>query len=170
MSGGAFALRKDPFILEGMSKQWFSSGRGPIVIANNASMRATVENPVGSGKLIQIHRLRIFVTSSNETMILRVNPTTNLPAFVCGSPNRYVGGPAGVAVIKVDAGAAMSGGAVLPYEIPIASSDQTFTEFIVYPGITLPPGVTLGMNFLNDTGGSASDAVILGDWREIPLG
>lgn len=170
MTGGSFALKADSFILEGLSREWFSSGRGPVAVPLNSSMRATIENPVGSGKLVQIHRLRIFVTSSNETMVLRVNPTTNLPTFVCGSPNRFVGAAAGSAVIKVDVGPAISGGVILPYEIPIASSDQTFTEFIVYPGITLPPGVTLGMNFVNDTGGGDADAVILGDWREIPLG
>lgn len=168
MSAGFFARQASPFIDEGVDSRWFGSGSGPLTVAGGSAARFNVINPVGSGKLILIHRYRIHVTTSSEYVAVIVNATTNLPATVVPALNRRVGAAMGVAQIRHDAGAAMSGGTTLPYQIPIQVGATTFTEFIIHPTIVLPPGASIGTNFVNTTGG-ASQAVSLLDWEEIPL-
>lgn len=166
MSG--YAQQKNPFIQEGIAGLWFATGRGPLVVPNGSALRGTMENPVGSGKLLLIHRLRVFAASPNEYVRIHIGPTTNLPAFVVPSSNRRIGSPSGVAVVKIDVGANMTGGTVLPYQIPLDSSVNTLTEFEIFPTLIIPPGVTIGIDFLNDTGGGPRDAVLLADWKEVP--
>lgn len=166
MSG--YARQANPFIQEGIAGLWHATGRGPLSVPNGDSLRATMENPGGSGKLLLIHRLRIFAASPNEYVHVHIGPTTNLPAFVIPSSNRRVGFPNGVAVVKCDVGVNMGGGTVLPYQIPLDSSVNTLTEFEIFPTLILPPGVTIGLDFLNDTGGGPRDAVLLADWKEVP--
>lgn len=168
MSDGGFARTADPFLDEGIKGQWYGSGSGPIAVAGGQSARFNVINPVGSGKLIMIHRYRIHVTTASEYVEVRVNATTNLPVAVVPSTNRRVGAPNGVAQIRHDAGLAMSGGVLLPYSIPVQTGGATFTEFLIYPSIVLPPGFSIATNFLNATGGP-SQATSLLDWAEMPL-
>jgi hypothetical protein len=165
---GAFALQKNSFIQEGIAGLWYATGRGPLVVPNGSALRATTENPVGSGKLLLVHRLRVFAASPNEYVHIHINPTTNLPTFVIPSSNRRIGFPNGVAVVKCDVGANMSGGTVLPYQIPLDSSVNTLTEFEIFPTLILPPGTTIGIDFVNDTGGGPRYAVLLADWKEVP--
>jgi hypothetical protein len=167
-SGGNFARIANSFIDEGLSGRWFGSGSGPITVAGGQAARFNVTNPLGSGKLILIHRYRIHVTTASEYVAVIVNATTNLPATVVPSLNRRVGSPTGVAQIRHDAGVVMTGGTALPYQIPIQVGSTTFTEFIIHPTIIVPPGASIGTNFANTTGGN-SQVVSLLDWEEIPL-
>lgn len=166
MSG--YARQANPFIQEGIAGLWHATGRGPLSVPNGDALRGTMENPVGSGKLLLVHRLRIFAASPNEYVHIHIGPTGNLPVFNVGAPNRRIGGPAGVAVVKIDVGANMTGGTVLPYQIPLDSSVNTLTEFEIFPTLIIPPGITIGIDFLNDTGGGPRDAVLLADWKEVP--
>lgn len=168
-SGGGFARQADSFLDEGIKGQWYATGRGPVSVAGGGltSGRFNVVNPVGSGKLIMIHRYRVHVTTASEFIEIRVNATTNLPTFALPATNRRVGGPAGVAQIFQDTGPAMTGGIALPYQIPVATSANTFTEFLIVPTIIVPPGFSIGTNFQNTTGG-ASNWITLLDWKEVP--
>lgn len=165
---GFFARQASPFIDEGIDGHWFGSGSGPLTVAGGSSARFNVVNPVGSGKLLLIHRYRIHVTTASEYVGVIVNATTNLPATVVPSLNRRVGAAAGVAQIRHDAGASMGGGTILPYQIPVQVGSTTFTEFIIHPTIIVPPGASIGTNFVNTTGGN-SQVVSLLDWEEVPL-
>ena len=166
---GSFSRQlDDPFLAQGIAGQWFASGRGPLDIPTMQSVNLLIANPPGSGKLILIHRYRVHVTSAAEYITIQVNPTTTLPMTVAGSPNRRIGAPAGVAIVTMDVNAvAMGGGTLLPYEIPVETSERTFTEFLMYPAIILPPGFSIGTSFTNTSEGS-SKIVNLLDWREVP--
>lgn len=166
-SGGNYARIADPFLEQGVKGQWYGSGSGPISIPGGQAARFNVINPVGSGKLILIHRYRIHVTTASEYVEVRVNATTNLPVTAVPATNRRVGAAAGVAQITHDAGVAMSGGVLLPYSIPVQTGGATFTEFLIYPSIILPPGFSIGTNFLNATGGPSLATSLL-DWAELP--
>lgn len=165
VSGGS---SDNAFLEQGLAGEWFATGRGPISVASMDSANLLISNPVGSGVLVQIHRFRIHVTSASEYVEIRVNPTTNLPVTVVPSSNRRIGAAAGKAIVTMDAGPAMTGGTVLPYEIPVETSGQTFTEFLIYPGITVPPGFSIGTVFENTSGGAAMVVELL-DWREVAI-
>lgn len=169
MSGfGAYARQVNPTIQEGIAGLWYATGRGPLSVPHTNALRATMQNPVGSGKLILIHRLRMYASTANEYVHIHINPTTDLPAFVIPSSNRRIGLPNGVAVVKCDVGPTMSGGSELPYQIPLDNSVNTLTEFEIYPTLIVPPGVTIGIDFLNESGG-VSDTVLLADWKEVAV-
>ena len=164
--GGGFARQADPFIDEGMRGEWYSSGAGPIDVLAGDTLRFLIKNPLGSGKLLMIHRYRIHVTTASEYVQVIVNPTTNLPVAAIPSPNRYLGKPGGIAQLLIDAGLAMTGGASLTYDIPVETGGSTFTEFQIYPSIVVPPGFSIGTNYTNNTAGASKGTVIL-DWREV---
>lgn len=167
-SGGGFARQADPFIDEGMRGEWYSSGAGPIDVPASDTLRFLIRNPIGSGRLLMIHRYRIHVTTASEYVQVIVNPTTNLPVTTIPSPNRFLGKPSGLAVLTIDPGAAMTGGSSLTYDIPVETGGATFTEFQIYPSIVVPPGFSIGTNYSNNTAGVSKGTVIL-DWREVPL-
>lgn len=165
-STGGFARQADSFIDEGLQGEWYSSGAGPIDVPAGDTLRFLIANPLGSGKLIMIHRYRIHVTTASEYVQVIVNPTTNLPVASIPSPNRYLGKPSGAATLTIDSGVPMIGGASLTYDIPVETGGATFTEFTIYPSIVVPPGFSIGTNYTNNTAGTSKGTVIL-DWREI---
>lgn len=169
MPGNISRQPDDPFLVEGLRGEWFSSGRGPVDIPTMESVNLLIKNPLGSGKLVMIHRYRVHVTSASEYIDIVVNPTTTLPVTAATSANRRVGMPNGVAIVTMDVDpVAMSGGTPLPYSIPVETASQTFTEFKIYPSIILPPGFSIGTSFTNASGG-VSKMVNLLDWREVLL-
>lgn len=165
---GGFARQSDPLFDEGLRAQWFGTGSGPLDVNAGDALRFLMVNPLGSGKLIMIHRFRIHVTAASEYVQVLVNPTTNLPVTSVPAYNRYVGKPNGIAVLTLDTGIAMSGGLVLPYNIPVETGGATFTEFVIHPSIVLPPGSSIGTNYTNSTAG-VSKGTTLVDWREVPV-
>lgn len=168
-SSAGFVRQGDPLLLEGMAGEWFSSGRGPLDIPTMESVNLLIANPLGSGKLVMIHRYRVHVTSASEYIDIVVNPTTDLPVTVAASTNRRLGSPNGVAIVTMDVNPVpMTGGTPLPYSIPVETASQTFTEFMIFPAITLPPGFSIGTSFTNSSGG-ASKMVNLLDWREVKV-
>ena len=165
-SGGGFARQADALIDEGVSGEWYGSGGGPLDVPPGDALRFLLLNPLGSGRKILIHRFRIHVTTASEYVQILVNPTTDLPVSVIPAYNRYVGKPNGQADLFLDTGVAMTGGLVLPYNIPVETAGATFTEFIIMPTIVLPPGSSIGTNFVNTTAG-VSKGTALVDWKEI---
>ena len=163
---GSFVQPDDPFLYQGLQQDWYATGRGPVDVEAAESANLLISNPVGSGKLLQIHRLRGHVTTASEYVAVIVNPTTNLPATGIPSSNRYLGAPAGVADVFMDDGPAMTGGTLLSYQIPVETSAETFTEFLIYPSIIVPPGFSIGAIFTNTSAGE-SKVVMLLDWREV---
>lgn len=164
---GNFARQANSFIDEGLKGRWFGSGSGPLSVGIAQAARFNVVNPVGSGKLILIHRYRIHATTSSEYVAVMVNAALQLPVTVVPALNRLVGAPLGVAQIFHDVGLPMIGGTALPYQIPIQVGATTFTEFLIHPTIVVPPGASIGTNFVNTSGGPSLVTSLL-DWEEIP--
>lgn len=167
-TSSGYARQVDSFEDQGINGEWYAAGRGPMSVPNSQALRVTIENPLGSGRLLLLHRFRPWSSTDPDDFGVMAGPTTNLPVFVVASGNRRVGLPAGVGVVRTDVGVPMSGGIATEYRSPIASGPGTtsYTEFIVYPTIIVPPGVTLGVNVTNPSGSTAQMTALL-DWREV---
>lgn len=116
------------------------------------NLKATIENPAGSGKVLYVYALEIAqdgVALAWPSLLL--NPTTNKPSGTAGTAkfNQNPGSPnTTVALIKsaVEA-AAMSGGTDLG-AVPIPTGRQVYRDHIY----ALPPGTVLGMNLAGAIG------------------
>lgn len=166
-TSAGFARQVDSFEDQGINGEWYAAGRGPLSVPNGNALRVTIQNPVGSGRLMLIHRFRPWSSTDPEDFTVIANPTTDLPTFQVASGNRRAGAAAGSAVIRVDVGTQMTGGTTADYRVPISSgASASFTEFIIYPTVVVPPGVMLGVNVTNPSGSTASMTALL-DWREV---
>lgn len=112
------------------------------------SIRATIQNPAGSGKTVLL--LQISATSADTGGLVVgdvfLNPTTNLPTTAYTPFNNLAGaGPAAATVFKADAGSSMSGGTTTDLHIGLIGAGRKAFEFDSMP-IVIPAGVTLGLN------------------------
>lgn len=147
---------------EGKQGLWYAAGRGPLSVPNNRYLNFLLVNPAESQKLVHIYRYRSWASTAAGDIEIRVNPTTSLPTTVVTPANRRVGFPPGAAIITCDvATTVMGGGTVLPYKIPIAEGDSVgFTDFIIEPFITVPPGFSIGSSHFSNTGNSNMTALL----------
>ena len=122
------------------------SGRLSAALANN--LRATLQNPVGSGKNLFIYALTAFCTVQAYGE-LRINPTTGLPVGLRTASNKRVGGRASFAVMNADLNATtpLGGGSLASTVIAISPGRREEITldhpFMLAPGITMGVGVPL---------------------------
>ena len=125
--------------------QMYTTGRLELAVAGN--VRATITNPVGSGKTIKMHRLAGLASAGPDWATLWINPTTGLPATAARTAlNAIVGGGVpNVGQVKADTSATTPlGGGTDPgivFGIPAASRFE-----LNLPPLILAAGVTLGIN------------------------
>lgn len=112
-------------------------------IGANEIVRATIENPVGSGVNLILDHLVSVQNIATAWAGIFINPTAGLPTALLTARNAKVGHPSTPkAVIKVDdALAALSGGTEIA-----TLGVETGRDVIDLPPLTLPPGYTLGVN------------------------
>lgn len=112
------------------------------------SIRATIENPAGSG--VNILLVRLVATSEGAGQVVTsdtyINPDTNVPTTSFTPFNTLVGGPAANGVFKADTGAGnMSGGTLTDLHIALGGSRER-TEISLDAPVIVTPGVTLGID------------------------
>ena len=116
------------------------------------NMKATIENPSGSGKTLYVYALEVAQDGlALAWPSLLLNPTTNKPGGTAGT-SKFNQNPGSanttVALIKSAVEAStMSGGTDLG-AIPIPTGRQVYRDHIY----VLPPGTTLGMNLVGSIG------------------
>lgn len=164
---GGYARQVDALLKEGLEGQWYAAGGGPQSVPNGSTSRFMIRNPVGSGRNVIVHRYRIHVTTQDEYVSIRINPTGNLPTNQVAASNRFIGMPDGVSEVFLETGTAMTGGTLVEYQIPVQTGEFTFSEFLIMPGFILPPGVTLATNMTNNSGGATQVTQLL-DIKEVP--
>lgn len=141
----------------------FMAGSGLLTTGIGSSIRATLENPGGSGKNLYVYSFTAF-SSAVSTLQLRIQPTTNLPAGVRTPTNKIIGGPAPSALMKADLGAAMTGGTVASTELRLPAGVRVEVDFD--QPIRMAPGVMLGIGWSVGVGGDMNVNV---SWWEDPV-
>lgn len=123
--------------------QRWGTASGEITIGANEHVRATIENPAGSGKVVRIEK---FVVTQNVGYALAnffINPTTGLPTTVRTGGNQKIGHPGTAkAIVKIDKGlTALSGGSDTDLDALFPPGREIHDE-----PMEIPPGVTVGIN------------------------
>lgn len=121
----------------------FGTASGEITIGANEHVRATIENPAGSGKVVRVEELIFTQNVGYAPVNFHINPTAGLPTTVRDPGNQRIGHP-GVAkaVVKIDKSlTALSGGT------------DTHMDALFPPGrevndepLEIPAGVIVGIN------------------------
>lgn len=139
---------------------------GTNLISSTSNVRATIENPSSSTKVLIVPSF-IAVHSASGILPgeLQRNPTTNLPTTVWNSINVNLGNAeTSAAIIKVDTGAAMSGGVEGAFLPTVGNGNNTFTP----PApIIIHPGQTIGLNFAVGTTLSSADVMVAASYGQV---
>lgn len=140
----------------------FKSSTARMTLAAAGNVRATIQNPAGSGRRVLVYKLTGLATGTAWAR-MRVNPTTGLPVAARPVNNAYVGHPnTAVAQMKADTDltVALGGGTDSGLDVGIPSGSRW--ELKLEPMI-IPAGVTLGVNV---PFAGAADAVMTAYWIE----
>lgn len=143
----------------------FMAGTGVQTAALATNLRATLQNPGGSGKNLYIYSFTAHVTVA-ATLTLRINPTSGLPAGARTPTNKLVGGAAASAVMLADLNAAtpLGGGTLSSTELMLAANSRVEINFD-HP-LRLGAGLTLGIGVPLSAAGSVNVNV---SWWEDPV-
>lgn len=137
------------------SGAYFFATSAKLDIGASEIVRATIENPAGSGVNLVLDDLVSVQNIGTAWATVHVNPTAGLPTTLLTNRNAKVG-HAGTAkaVIKVDDSlTALSGG-----EQIATMGVEIGRDVVDLPPLTVPPGVTIGLNIpvgLISTGASS---------------
>jgi hypothetical protein len=146
--------------------RFFLSSTGKLALAAAGNVRATLQNPAGSGRNLYVARIGSLASAGPAWATVWLNPTTGLPSSAARPHlNALVSGAntAGVGVMKADTDLTvpLAGGMDTGVVIGIPAGSRISLDL---PPIVLVPGQTLGFN-LPFTG--AADAVMSVYWGEI---
>lgn len=143
----------------------FHNGIGPVSVGVGEHLRFYFKNPVGSGRVGYVNRLRFFSDSIDGYLEVRINPTTGLPATQIPSVSQRAGAPNGLAQLFGDVSAVgIGGGGALGWQLPITRGDQN--EFQIPGARVIPAGVGISVDFANDAESAGLLSVAL-DWHEL---
>lgn len=138
----------------------FMAGSGVLTTGVGSSLRATLENPVGSGRNLYVYSFSAF-SSDLSTLQLRINPGSNLPSTARTPANKVIGGPASVALMKSDLGSSLGGGSLSSTELRMEANRRMLVNF--EQPLRLGPGVTLGIGWTLGVAGTFNTNV---SWYE----
>lgn len=121
------------------------AGTGQLTLAVAGNVRATLENPAGSGRNLLVLRFQGMATSAGWAT-LRVNPTSGLPVAAKAHLNSIVGLGSGVGLVKADTdtATALGGGTASSVTLGLPAGTRFLHDFTAAP-LVLTPGVTLGI-------------------------
>lgn len=146
--------------------RFFLSSTGRVSLTAAGNFRATIQNPAGSGKTINLGRLAAFATGTGYAGI-RLNPTTGLPTTTPRAISNAVlgGGVAPAAVLRVDTDltVALSGGTDTGLTFGIPGGTRTSLDL---PPLVLSAGQTMGLNV---PFAGAADVTMSVYWWETPV-
>lgn len=149
--------------LAGLGRAYIvGSGRMSLAVAGN--VRATITNPVNSGRNVLISKIVSFGTARSWADV-RLNPTTGLPVSAPRPVvNAIFGQPGGVAQLRVDTDATTPLGGGTDTGLVIATGPEDRTPVELKPYLLIAPGVVAGINV---PFAGAADAVLTAYFAEV---
>lgn len=123
----------------------FGAGSGKLTLSAAGHVRSLLENPAGSGKLLNVFSLVAF-TTGNAFGQLMVNPSTGLPTVAKTINNQRMLHPrVSVATLKVDTDLTvpLAGGTDTGQILGIGANSR---QDVRLPPMVVPPGISVGIN------------------------